>query len=108
MRKALAAMLLLLLAGAVFAQTARQRQILEIAREEILTYFARYTPRAEIRGNKTVGWARYGKYDVSIEITPTTGSGFTIVIDSTVKEAYLIKWKANLQKNIATRVGLLQ
>jgi hypothetical protein len=91
----------------VCAQTARQRQMMEIAREEILSYFKRYTPRAEIQGNKVIGRAQYGKYPVSIEVTPTTGSGFTIMIDSTVKESYIIKWKANLEKNIAARAANL-
>jgi hypothetical protein len=104
-KKGLFAICWLFAAALMFAQLSDgQRRLLEIAQNEVLNYFRRYKPQAEISGEKVIGTAQYGKYAVAIEITAGSGQNFDIDIRSDVKESYIKKWKANLRKNITMRL----
>ncbi|MDR2660326.1 MAG: hypothetical protein LBC27_10140 [Spirochaetaceae bacterium] len=79
------------------------KKILEAAREEILVYFRRYEPTAQIIGNTVSADAKYGRYPVHITVTAHDDT-FDISIVSDVKDSYIGKWKANLIKNIRNRL----
>jgi TolB-like protein len=83
---------------------ADRQKILEASKEAILAYFKRYKPQAKAEGNKVRGEAQYGKYKVKIDVT-TSGSGYTVEIDSLADNKVIEKWKTNIRKEIDKRLG---
>ncbi|MDR3336098.1 MAG: penicillin-binding protein activator LpoB [Treponema sp.] len=90
--------------GSSSSLTNDQQRILEIAEAEILSYFRRYKPKADIDGNKVHGEAKYGKDNVKIDVTFSRGD-YRIDIVSTANAREINKWKATLKSRIDKKLG---
>ncbi|MDR1277163.1 MAG: hypothetical protein LBK02_00270 [Treponema sp.] len=75
---------------------------LNTAVRAIMEYFRRYKPEAQIVSeNRGQGTVSYGRYPVTIYVDIPENNKYTISIESTVRQAYIDKWIANIEKKIA-------
>ncbi|MDR1900767.1 MAG: DUF4339 domain-containing protein [Treponema sp.] len=92
-------------AGRQAALSTDQQKILEAADAAFLALFRRYNPVAHIEGNKVRGDARYGKYNVSLDVTVTGAGTYDIKITSSIEAEKIAAWERDLRARIDRAVN---
>jgi hypothetical protein len=74
---------------------------LNTAVRAIVGYFRRYKPEAQVVSeNRVQGSASYGRHPITIYVDIPEDNKYTISIESPVRQPYIDRWIANIEKRI--------